>query len=90
MYKSNVNVTSPEAPGKTYRYDFNDNYIYVGKAPVGTLDNEIGWTISRVTLVNGEPVNKLVASNAVWDNRVTESYEWYFNRWTNRSFRYGY
>lgn len=61
------------------RFDLTDkDFIYVGFAPVGTLDSEAGWTINRFQLDSkGNIFNKAITqqNGAVWDDRTTETYQ---------------
>jgi hypothetical protein len=47
---------------------------YIGTAPVGTLDSDAAWTITRITLATDGTVAIATAVNAVWSDRLTETY----------------
>jgi hypothetical protein len=51
-------------------------YTYVGTAERGLGTNEVGWTIKRYELINGDPqgMESTDEKAAIWDNRVSESY----------------
>lgn len=63
------------------RYDFvtvspTEEQIYVGTALLGTATSAKKWTIKRITLVNGNPTEKVWTKEygAIWDDRLTETY----------------
>jgi hypothetical protein len=47
---------------------------YLGTAPVGTLDSDAAWTITRITLDADGTVATAIATDAAWTNRLTETY----------------
>ncbi len=59
-----------------FKYDIQDTIIYVGRAKKGVAASAAGWTIEKITLINGDPTDKKLTKKdiAVWDNRTTESY----------------
>lgn len=49
--------------------------IFKGWAPRGTALSAPAWTIERITLVDGNPTETVVAGpSAVWDDREVEAY----------------
>lgn len=58
------------------QFDFQTNFIYIGSARQGVATSATGWTILRFTLTNGDVTDKKVTATgeAIWDNRVTETY----------------
>jgi hypothetical protein len=59
----------------TQRYDYaNSSIIYTAYAPIGTGDDEPGWTITKYDLSNSADADGKVKINGVWDDRTTETY----------------
>lgn len=60
------------------RFDLGGtDFLYIGSAPIGTLDSDPGWTINRHQLdSNGNVINKekTAQNSGTWDDRVTETY----------------
>jgi hypothetical protein len=49
-----------------------DPYSYIGVAPVGSLESDAVWFVTRIDI--GPPVVTATASNIEWDDRLTASY----------------
>lgn len=62
------------AGNETQRYDVQGSTIYTGSAPVGTLDNATGWTITKYDLSDMTDASGKVATDVSWDNRTTGTY----------------
>lgn len=54
--------------------DFDGTYHYTGVAAQGTETFEALWTITRMLVDVNMNVTTDTATNAVWDNRLTETY----------------
>lgn len=58
------------------RIDIGASTIYVGRAALATATSASAWLIKRVTLVDGNPTAiQWTSTTAVWDNRVSETYQ---------------
>lgn len=56
-------------------YDIGETVIYIGTAPLGTATSAASWLIKKITLSSGIPTITQWSSNtAIWNNRVSESY----------------
>jgi hypothetical protein len=55
-------------------YNGSGQEEYVGFAPKGLNENETGWMIYKLTYSSNRLEELNIASNAVWDNRTTETY----------------
>lgn len=59
----------------TERYDYDDpTTIYTASAPVGTLDADLGWTITKYDLSDTNNASGKVATDVSWNNRATGSF----------------
>lgn len=59
----------------TKRYDLSSStIIYTATAPVGTLDADLGWTITKFDLTDTANSSGKIATDASWTNRATGSY----------------
>jgi len=59
-------------------FQFSDNVIYIGYAPIGSLESENVWTIRKMDLdSNGNPITErwTAVGSAVWTNRTSETYD---------------
>lgn len=57
------------------RSDTVSNVNYLGRAVAGSSEASGVWTIKRYTIAsNGVDITTATASNAVWNNRLTENY----------------
>lgn len=51
------------------------NTVYIGTAPVGSLSSSAVWSIKKISLLSGNPVDtKWSSKKAIWDNRLIENY----------------
>ena len=57
-------------------YDIGDGYIYIGSAPINSLDSERVWTVKRFILENGLVTKQQTSKEglAEWDTRDLEIY----------------
>jgi hypothetical protein len=62
-----VNATSREV-----RADSTNTHVYIGVAPLSTLDSDAGWVITRSTIAS--PSVSMVLSDVTWDDRLTHNY----------------
>ena len=69
-----VTALQPGEGASIVRSDTIGAVNYLGTAPVGTLESATGWTITRITLATDGTVATAVATDAVWTNRLTETY----------------
>lgn len=60
--------------GNSILSDFDGTYHYTGVAAQGTETFEALWTITRMLVDVNTNVTTDTATNAVWDNRLTETY----------------
>lgn len=68
-----VKVTTEGAV--TERYDLsNSDIIYTGTATVGTAESAASWTITKYDLTDESNSSGKVALNAIWSDRLTETY----------------
>ena len=59
----------------TNRYDYaSSTEIYTATAPVGTADDEAGWTITKYDLTSPADASGKIKTNGTWDDRATETY----------------
>ena len=56
------------------RADCVDNVSYCGRAPAGSAENQIVWTITRITVAGDGSVTTATAINVAWTERLTASY----------------
>jgi hypothetical protein len=55
-------------------YNSSGNEEYVGFAPRGLLESQQGWMIYNLVYSSGKISQLNIATNAVWDDRATETY----------------
>lgn len=66
---------NPNGSTITSRYDYdNSTEIYTATAPVGTGDDDTGWTITKYDLTDSDNASGKVATDVSWDDRATGSY----------------
>lgn len=55
-------------------YAESGSYLYAGVAPQNSDTDVAAWRITRIEIDGHEIVSTLVATDAVWDDRATETY----------------
>jgi hypothetical protein len=58
----------------TERFDIQGNIIYIGTAPIGTLENEGNWIIKKYDLSDLTDASGKATPNGSWTSRTTETY----------------
>jgi hypothetical protein len=76
---SNVSyVPNGLAVPSAQRIDNLTTTVYIGTAPIGTLDSEAKWSIKRLTfsgaIVNTQWANGSDSNANVWNNRASLTY----------------
>lgn len=56
------------------RYSYNDPYIYIGTAPINTLNSSPTWDITRLTVDATGTVIQINNATGAWDSRETLLY----------------
>jgi len=73
-----VTTTDINAPAVTTLVDTTTStqYVYIGKAEIGTLKSAAAWTVFRIDTTNGANIEwaDLGSNNQIWDNRVSLTY----------------
>lgn len=74
-YDSDTDTLNPYGNALSERYDYSSSTtIYTATAPIGTTDAQAAWTITKYDLADASDASGKVATNAVWDDRATETY----------------
>jgi hypothetical protein len=72
VYDSGTGLWVNGTGGSLVKSDYVAPYSYIGVSPIGTLDSESEWNITRIEIDTGFPVT--TATGVAWDNRLTETY----------------
>lgn len=74
-YDAETDTLTPQGTVVSERYDYSSSTtIYTATAPIGTTDAQAAWTITKYDLADASDASGKVATNAVWDDRATETY----------------
>lgn len=67
-------INKPAATQRVSRSSWVSPHHYYGYAPSGTAENQVGWTIRRITTTSAGGVSSSLSASGAWSNRANLNY----------------